>query len=233
MTRPGNPRVLALAHAITTIDTAATLLDDQRHVPAIRMDLDTLRACRVAFPDMLDHLRDGRRGYPASGLGSTGGSSGGNSSPVERQILEDDPAGRDTATLDSDLGALTVAATALERYARGGPAPACGLVGCRRVIHRASRNLYALCTRWASRTPSSIAQAETRRSNPTESECEHCATIGAHAPLHRRGDAAGNLPAPLGLCRWCWDFARSQGRAPTDVELTRHHKGLRVRVYAS
>lgn len=177
MTRPSNPRLRAVDHDIETLDLA-----------------------RRVMPQALDVMRSARRGYPGSGLGSSGRGSGG--SPVEAAAMRPDLGGAAITELDAAL----------------------------RQLHSAAEAIYRLASGWAPSAPSPKAQRETEAANVAE--CFSCRSHGHHAPMHVHTDAGGVLPDPMALCRWCRDWARSQGRLPTAAETNRHHKGLRVMVSA-
>jgi len=179
VTRPSNPRLRAIDHAIETIDLARTLL-----------------------PQALDRARDARRGYPRSSLGGGGRSAGAHSDTTAAAATEPDPGGDAIRELDAIA----------------------------RRIEAVAREMHAWVTRWAPRPPSTRALRETEAANVVE--CASCRAHGFHAPMSVHSDASGTLAHPMALCRWCADFARSQGVLPTQAQAIRHHKGLRVRISA-
>lgn len=182
MTRPGNPRLAAWDHDIETIDLA-----------------------RTALPGAIDRARDARRGYPGSGFGGGGSSTGEHSDPTAAAAMQPDHGGDAMRILDD----IT------------------------RRHHAVAQEMYAWVTQWSDRSPSPKAQRETEAANTHVPECQHHrATIDGHEPLHVHGTAAGVLPDPMALCRWCWDYTRTQGTLPPKRVLVDRAGGKRIRISA-
>lgn len=99
------------------------------------------------------------------------------------------------------------------------------------ALFRALDQAAVIVARWQPHAAPSIAQRmSVERKN--EPACQSCARFGYFAHVHRTGDVAGNLPESRALCRWCYEWVRSRSTEPPENELTRHHKGLTVRVRA-
>lgn len=182
MTRPTNPRLVAWDHDIETIDLA-----------------------RAALPAAIDRARDARRGYPGSGFGGGGSSTGEHSDPTAAAAMRPDLGGDAMRVLDD----IT------------------------RRHHAIAQELYAWVTQWSDRCPSPRAQRDTERANTVVPECQHHReAIDTHEPLHVHSTAAGVLPEPMALCRWCWDYTRTQGTLPGRRILRDRAGGKRIRISA-
>jgi hypothetical protein len=70
---------------------------------------------------------------------------------------------------------------------------------------------------------------DTTDDESTEPGCDLMARIGVWEHVHRR-TRIGDTPMALG--RWCYDFARTNGRLPTEDETRTHADGRRVRIKA-
>lgn len=95
------------------------------------------------------------------------------------------------------------------------------------------RNLVAS---WTPRPPTDKQRQAVEAANtPAVPLCDHCTphrAKGCTEPVHRTGDAAGNLDEPLGLCHWCYRFVLRVGRLPDKREIERNDNGQRVMVKA-
>lgn len=68
-----------------------------------------------------------------------------------------------------------------------------------------------------------LEQARVDREN--EPCCRSCARLDRSEPITYRRAIDGDV---MGLCRWCYDYHRSEGGLPTRDELVDHHAGRRV-----
>lgn len=180
MTRPTNPRLVAWDHDIETIDLA-----------------------RAALPAAIDRARDARRGYPGSGFGGGGSSTGEHSDPTAAAAMRPDLGGEAMRVID-DIS---------------------------RRHHAIAQEFYAWVTQWSDRQPSAKAQRDTERANTVVPECQHHReAIATHEPLHVRGTAGGVLDEPMPLCRWCWDHTRQSGALPPKGAMLDRQAGRRVMI---
>ena len=92
--------------------------------------------------------------------------------------------------------------------------------------------LYAEVAAAQPRHPNSKDIAATKYAN--DPLCEWCTrwSNGNGDLVLSRTDLGGALSEVTGLCRWCADFGRAQGRLPSESECTRHHRGQQIRVSA-
>lgn len=69
--------------------------------------------------------------------------------------------------------------------------------------------------------------------NHSEPLCAHCSRwVTDKEPVHRTSDCNGNLPAPMALGRWCYDFVNRNNRLPKQNECERHDRGQVIRLPA-
>lgn len=95
---------------------------------------------------------------------------------------------------------------------------------------RISGRITDIFARYGTRPAGHVELKATEQGNARPDGCEHCATQGRWSPLHvERTTAKGNLPTPMRLCRWCYDWTRTHGVLPTDKELRAHHEGRKLR----
>lgn len=95
-----------------------------------------------------------------------------------------------------------------------------------RQLRTVSRRLSGRLLRYEPRHPTPMEKKAVEKDN--EPACACCARIEVWSPVHRNGDVAGNLPAPMALCQWDYQFVRRTGRLPSIQEARRHALGLRV-----
>lgn len=174
--------------------------------------LDKLRHAADDLTVILEHhdrairsLEDQQRGQPGSGFG--GGGHRGSSSPVESALGLSGP-GED-GEVHGDRAAATLAHVGKMRD---------------RVI-RDLHMLRRVIEAEVPRAPTDKQRREVERANtedPDRGQCEHCTRhrpTGTAEDIHRTGNVSGNLPEPLGLCRFCYETARSRGRLPSMEEI--------------
>lgn len=182
-------------------------------VDLFKLDLETATLIADLLASAEQRMRDARRGLPVSGMGGSGDGGG---SPVERALgLHHEAEGERGIKLDPDVGG-----SALDT-----------LTKMLRQHHALTEGLYRICTSWAPHKPDRKALEDTAKE--TGIMCAHCTRWmppGWVEEKYRVTDAGGVLDEPLPLGRWCYDFARTNGRLPTEAECRRRGKGQQVRV---
>lgn len=184
------------------------------HPERLKAAGDDLAAVVAGWDHARRSLVNAMHGQPGSGLGGSGGGRG-SSSPVETALglgpngpgMRRDPAARKLAAMDQ-LAATIVKSAYLLRLLVDDEAP---------------------------RPATARQRAEVERANSADPLCQHCTEHrrpGNTEPVHRTGTVAGNLPAPMALCRWCYDFVGRTGDLPTVRQVKAHDDGIRVMVQA-
>lgn len=202
--------------------TATARRADSLRLDLFKLDLETAAMIADLLASAEQRMRDARRGLPVSGMGGGSGSDGG-SSPVERALgLHHEPKrdekGKEIETgvkLDLDIGGSAL--TALTKLLAQN--------------HRLIEQLYRLCSAWSPHKPNRKALEDTAKE--TGIMCDHCTRWmppGWVEEKYRYSDAGGVLDDPMNLGRWCYDFARTNGRLPSESECRRRGKGQQVRV---
>lgn len=151
-------------------------------------------------------LNDQLRGQPGSGFGGNG--SRGNSSPVETALGIGGPG--DDGTIRGDQAARKLEAIGKLRH----------------TICRDLHLLAMLVTAEVPRVPTDKERREVEGVNAEGGErlCEHCTDhrrLGDAQEVHRTSTVNGNLPHAMGLCRWCYDRVREDGKLPNGDRLAR------------
>lgn len=97
------------------------------------------------------------------------------------------------------------------------------------TLQRTTARMIRIANAYTPRPPTLADQRALERANAVpDPGCTSCARTEAAKgvtrwePIHR-GD----------LCRWCYDWQRSHGEAPTVAQLRDHHAGKKVRVKAT
>lgn len=161
------------------------------------------------FPDAWRRHQDARPALPGATSTDRDGGSTGPSDPTSGLALTGAQSAHDqeTARIDQALRDLDRAVQVLDRFVASNTAT----------------------------TATAMQRRAAERENAAEPVCEHCTR---HRPpgrvelVHRSGDVSGNLPSPMGLCRWCYDTVRRTGRLPSRMDIARHTRDLKpIRVY--
>lgn len=182
------------------------------------------------FLNAAKRMQDARAGLPGAQAYDAPSVSGGGSelTQPERLAEQTDRTQADRILLDSALDRLWM----LVRH-QGvviDPEP------WRKDITRWCLTLRRLVDTWTPHAASDKQREAMEQANTAATPlCQHCTPHRAkgHAePVHRTGNAAGNLDAPLGLCHWCYRFVLRTGRLPVKTEIQRNDNGQRVMVKA-
>lgn len=183
---------------------------------------DKLTLAKTDLTYVLDHrtvarkrLEDQRLGQPGSGFGGGGGRGGG--SPVETAL---GIAGPGDGNIRPDQAATELAqADLLEKQ-----------------LYRTAHLLRLIYEKQIPKAATDKQRRDVEKANAEDPTCQHCTQ---HRPpgkaelVHRTGDVAGNLPAPMALCRWCYDGVRRTGALPAKPAIERHTLDLKpLRVHA-
>lgn len=93
------------------------------------------------------------------------------------------------------------------------------------TVARQADEIVRLCAAYSPRRPT---DADRRLLAGEEPEgCGSCARLRHWSPVHRRTNPATG--ERMALCTWCYGWARSTGRLPSDSELDAHLSGRKLR----
>lgn len=102
---------------------------------------------------------------------------------------------------------------------------------CLEIAERAMERADRIRVAWTPTAPTLAKSTE-----EGDDGCELCArTVDGKGqarwslPHVEASTVKGNLSRPYRLCRWCYDFVRSHGRAPTKAELNAYHTTGKLR----
>ena len=175
-------------------------------------------------------MQDARAGLPGAQAYDSPSVSGGAYSGAhpERMAEQTDTTAHDRHQIDASLRTL-------DTFTRPG-----GVIGdwseWRRIIGVHAYQVRRIVDVWTPHAPTDKQRQAVEAANtPAVPLCDHCTphrAKGCTEPVHRTGDAAGNLDEPLGLCHWCYRFVLRVGRLPDKREIERNDNGQRVMVKA-
>ena len=159
-------------------------------------DLTHHHATEVA--EAIRRLMDARPALPgAGGQGGGGRVKGSHADPTLSLAMKPDRVAREIAQLDDVLRRMSVDAQWLRSFV----------------------------DRWQPHAPTDRDRREVEQANDGHDPlCQHCTDHrrpGDAQPVHRTGTVNGNLPLSMGLCRWCYDRVRTDGRLPSGDRLER------------
>lgn len=85
-------------------------------------------------------------------------------------------------------------------------------------------SLRKLIDAWTPRTPNARDLRIVQVANSAPVDCEHHATAGIFEPVHRTGNAGGNLDLPTRLCLACYNYVRRNGKLPSGEWMERRRR---------
>jgi len=192
--------------------------------PKLEQAVTDLNTIAPRFREAVQRMQDARPSAlgAASYDGPTVTGGGATSSSTERLAVQEDRTADDRRRLDRALRELDIQSrcpTSRERW-----------------ICEHAQTVWRIINAWTPHAPTDKQRETVEQSNAAPEPLCQCCTPhrakGCAERVHRTGDAAGNLPAPLGLCHWCYRFALRTGRLPTKGEVQRNDNGQRVMVRA-
>ena len=218
------PHPAAITAPLEQLITARRTLHriaDQRplgdHLAAALADVTALLARDSSSTTLLeriwtDCLAD-IAGQPGSGLGSSGGGSGGHSDPTSRGATSTDRGAPDRLLIAQCCGRIA---------ARTRAAITDHSTHVARSIHDDTDTLMTIASK---RTAHQATPRDRRTSADGEQGCEACAKVSLWSPVYGtswqppRDHAGATVPDPVELCRACYRRAMTTGQVPTTDEL--------------
>lgn len=189
--------------------------------------LNRLRRTRRAMSSVLEHLDAAERQW-AELEGGMRAQSFTPPGSTHRVVVDEDDEGRHTIADPTGDAATTPSAARRAEL---------DLDETLERLERAAQHAADVVARWAVERPVKARELQELELQG-DPGCEVVARIKRpdHGswwePEHRTTDVGGLLERPYRLGRWAYDFARSNGRLPTEPETIAHLEGRRVRVGA-
>lgn len=198
-------------------------MNDRRVARLLGDITELLDRAAVVLPERLRDMSDASMAWPPGrGFDSAAGSGFTNVTFCEVHERQFCPCGQGTP-YPAVADRTGEAATQPDRAA----ADRAALVDALRSMGRDAARVVRILERYTPRAATDGERRATLAVNERDESCRSCARIGSWSPSHRRVEVPSG--GQVWVCRWCYDWAREQGEAPSPSVLALHHQGKTVR----